>query len=281
MRIGAHIWIGEGLEKTVDTAEMLGCGCFQMFLQNPRSWNRRKRPDEEIAAFRKSIKKSNIKPVVVHMPYILNLASPDSKIAGMSQALFEKEMTEAESIGADFYVIHPGSHRGAGIEAGIKNLASSLSPFTGSLPKILLENTAGQGNTIGGRWEDFEYLFEKFGKDIGLCFDTAHAFQSGYNIKHEENLREMLDVIDRRLGSGAILLIHANDSASELGSGLDRHQHIGRGFLGKDSFELLVKDSYCGTLPFIIETPKSEINSDRKNLEVLKTIGMKYGKIHS
>ncbi len=281
MRIGAHIWIGEGLEKAVDTAETLGCGCFQMFLQNPRSWNRRKRPDEEITAFRKSIKKSNIKPVVVHMPYILNLASPDRKIAGMSQALFEKEMMEAENIGADYYVIHPGSHRGAGIETGIKNLAASLGPFAGSVPKILLENTAGQGNTIGGRWEEFIYLFEKFGKDIGLCFDTAHAFQSGYNIKDEENLREMLDVIDGKLASGAILLIHANDSASPLGSGLDRHQHIGRGFLGKDSFELLVKDAYCGTLPFIIETPKSEINSDRKNIEILKKMGMKYGKINS
>lgn len=281
MRIGAHIWIGEGLEKTVETAALLGCGCFQMFLQNPRSWSRRKRPDEEIYAFRKSIKKSNMKPVVVHMPYILNLASPDKKIAGMSHALFEKEMIEAESIGADYYVVHPGSHRGAGIEVGIKNLAASLHPFTGSSPKILLENTAGQGNTIGGSWEDFAYLFEKFGEDIGLCFDTAHAFQSGYNIKEEGILHEMLDAIGKKLTSEAILIIHANDSASPLGSGLDRHQHIGRGFLGKNSFELLVKDAYCGTLPFIIETPKTEMDSDRKNLEILKAMGTKYGKTNS
>ncbi|MBN1446277.1 MAG: deoxyribonuclease IV [Candidatus Omnitrophica bacterium] len=280
MRTGAHIWIGEGIEKAVDTAEMLGCGCFQIFLQNPRSWKRRKRADEEISAFKKSVKRSNIKPVVVHMPYILNLASPDKKIAAMSQALFEKEMIEAESLGADYYVIHPGSHRGAGIEAGMKNLAASLRPFAASSPRILLENTAGQGNTIGGRWEDFAYLFGRFGNDIGLCFDTAHAFQAGYNIKDEEKLNEMLGAISTNLAPGAILLIHANDSASPMGSGLDRHQHIGRGYLGEEAFELLVKDAYCGTLPFIIETPKSEINADRKNLEILRTIGMKYGKIN-
>jgi deoxyribonuclease IV len=100
----------------------------------------------------------------------------------MSQRLLEREMTEAEAIGADFYVIHPGSHKGAGVETGVRNLVSSLRPFTGAKPKILLENTAGQGNTIGSRWEDFVYLFKIFGDSIGLCLDTAHTFEAGYNI---------------------------------------------------------------------------------------------------
>jgi len=279
MRTGAHIWIGEGLEQAVEVAKELGCDCFQIFLQNPRSWKRRKRSDEELRGFRESVIRNNIMPVVVHMPYLLNLASPDRRISAMSRALFEKEMDEAQSIGADYYVLHPGSHMGTGLDAGVKNLAENLKSFVGISPGILLENTAGQGNTIGGRWEDFAYLFERFGGDVGICLDTAHAFEAGYDIRKKEGLYDMLDTIDRKLGSSRILVVHANDSASKLGSRLDRHQHISRGYLGKTAFDLLVRDEYCGNLPFIIETPKSDANADRRNLRILKEIGEKYGKI--
>lgn len=279
MKIGAHIWVGKGLVKTVETAQMLGCGCFQIFLQNPRSWTRRKRPRDEVLGFIKAVKNSSISPVVVHMPYLLNLPSPDKRVAFLSRALLEEEMEEAKNIGADFYVMHPGSHKGEGLKAGMKKIAAGIKPFIGSVPKILLENTAGQGDTIGGRWEDFRGLFQEFGSRVGVCLDTAHAFQSGYNIKDEEEFDKMAEEIKKNLGLQSVCLIHANDSASPLGSKLDRHQHIGEGCLGKKPFELLIKDGYFGSLPFIIETPKSDMEADRKNLDVLKKIGKKYGKI--
>jgi deoxyribonuclease IV len=281
MKIGSHILIGGGLEKSIEVAEMLGCNCFQFFLQNPRSWERRKRLDAELSNFRIKREKSNLSPLVVHMPYLMNLASTERKILLMSQRLLEREMTEAEAIGADFYVVHPGSHKGTGVETGVKNLASSLKPFAGVTPKILLENTAGQGSTIGGSWEDLGYLFETFGNGIGICLDTAHAFEAGYDIRREEVLNEMKKKIGKILGLHNLLLIHANDSASPLGSRLDRHQHISEGYLGKKAFELLVKDEYFGTLPFIIETPKSDATSDKKNLRVLKELGVRYKKLTS
>ncbi|MCM8825725.1 MAG: deoxyribonuclease IV [Candidatus Omnitrophica bacterium] len=184
MIIGAHIWINRGLEIAVETAILSGCNCLQIFLQNPRSWKRKKRCSYEVMKFREKVKNYKISPVVIHMPYIINLSSPHNEILRKSRVLFECEMREAEELGADYYIVHPGSHRGAGIGVGIKNFAESIKPFIKKKPKILIENTAGQGNTIGGRWEDFVYLFEKFGDSIGICLDTAHSFQAGYDIRY-------------------------------------------------------------------------------------------------
>ncbi|MCM8777051.1 MAG: deoxyribonuclease IV [Candidatus Omnitrophica bacterium] len=279
MLIGAHIWINKGLVSAVETANLLGCNCFQIFLQNPRSWKRKRRNSNEVMKFREKVKNYKISPVVIHMPYILNLSSPDREILKKSRELLEYEMIEAEQLGADYYVIHPGSHRGAGIDVGIKNLVESIKPFVRKKPEILVENTAGHGNTIGGRWEDFVYLFEKFGGDIGICFDTAHTFQAGYDIRDEDKFLEMLEMIDNKLLPKGILVVHANDSGSPLGSHLDRHQHIGEGFLGRKTFEILIKDRYIGTLPFIIETPKMDIEADKKNLDILKSIEKRYHRL--
>ncbi|MCM8829943.1 MAG: deoxyribonuclease IV [Candidatus Omnitrophica bacterium] len=279
MLIGAHIWINKGLASAVETANLLGCNCFQIFLQNPRSWKRKKRDNNEVMKFREKVKSYKISPVVIHMPYILNLSSPEKGILKKSRELFEYEMMEAEELNADYYIIHPGSHKGAGIDAGIKNLTESIKPFVRKKPEILIENTAGQGDTIGGRWEDFVYLFEKLEGDIGICFDTAHSFQAGYDIKDKEVLLDMLEKIDRILIRKGIFVIHANDSLSPLGSHLDRHQHIGKGYLGKETFELLIRNEYLGALPFIIETPKEDMDMDKKNLNILKDIGFKYHRI--
>ncbi|MGI6595817.1 MAG: deoxyribonuclease IV [Elusimicrobia bacterium] len=272
MRLGTHIWIGRGLASVFQISEALGCECFQIFLQNPRSWSRKQRSDAEIDVFRQGVKRQNVFPVVVHMPYLLNLSSPDKNILQKSRTLFEHEMIEAAQLGADYYVIHPGSHKGEGIETGVRNLIQSIKPFIGEKPKILLENTAGQGNTIGGKWEDFIPLFERYGNDIGLCFDTAHAFQSGYDIRRATILLEMLDNIDRKLAPNNVLLIHSNDSPSGLGSHLDRHQNIGEGLLGIKTFDMLIRNKTLGKLPFILETPKSDIDADKKNLAVLRQI---------
>ncbi len=279
MKIGAHILIGGGLEKALETSELLGCDCFQIFLQNPRSWKRRRRPASEMSSFRKGIMERGISPLAIHMPYLLNLSSSDPVTRSMSMKLLEFEMEEAEAAGADYYVIHPGSHKGAGLGSGIKTLAENLKNFVGRKPLILIENTAGQGNSVGGDWSNFTSLLEKFGTGLGLCLDTAHAFEAGYDIREESGLAEMVDVIEKSAGLSYILMLHANDSATRGGSKSDRHANIGEGLLGKMAFENLVKHGYFGNLPFIIETPKSTVKDDMKNLAILREIGKRYGKI--
>jgi len=279
VKLGAHIWIGEGLLKTIEVAEYLGCDCFQIFLHNPRSWEIKKRNRDEIIEFRKVLKEKGIEMVVVHMPYILNLSSPDKEISLLTMKKLEKEIEESEEIGASYYVIHPGSHKGEGIESGWKRLVNNLKKFKDAKVKILIENTSGQGNLLGSRWEEFKYAVEKLDGDIGICFDTAHAFQSGYRINTQNGLENMKKEIEKNFPLGYIHLIHANDSATECGSKKDRHYHIGKGFIGMEGFESIIKDGFFGNLPFIIETPKSTIEKDKENLRILRKIGEKYGKV--
>jgi len=275
MRVGAHLWIGEGIEKTLEYCEYLGCNCFQIFLSNPRSWKRKEKSIEEIIRFREKIKLKKIKPIVIHMPYILNVAENNIKEKKKIVQLLEKEIEESENLKADFYVLHPGFHKGIGEKKGIENVINTLKNFSISKIKILLENTSGQGTSIGYKFEHFSFLFDRLGDNFGVCFDTAHAFQSGYNLKNFEKVKEN---IEKFIPLSYILLIHANDSKTELNSKTDRHEHIGKG-KGIKGFEEIIKDEYFGNLSYIIETPKLSLKEDKKNIEILKKIGEKYGKI--
>ncbi|HOK57282.1 MAG TPA: deoxyribonuclease IV [bacterium] len=276
MRVGAHLWIGEGIEKTLEYCEYLGCNCFQIFLSNPRSWKRKEKSIEEIIRFREKIKLKKIKPIVIHMPYILNVAENNIKEKKKIVQLLEKEIEESENLKADFYVLHPGFHKGIGEKKGIENVINTLKNFSISKIKILLENTSGQGTSIGYKFEHFSFLFDRLGDNFGVCFDTAHAFQSGYNLKNFEKVKEN---IEKFIPLSYILLIHANDSKTELNSKTDRHEHIGKGKIGIKGFEEIIKDEYFGNLSYIIETPKLSLKEDKKNIEILKKIGEKYGKI--
>ena len=279
MKIGAHLLLGKGLNHVFETAEKLGCNCFQVFLHNPRGWNRSFRQRSEIFSFRKAAEKSMISPVVIHMPYLLNLATSGKEIRLKSMRLLEHEMTESEMMGADYYVIHPGSHRGNGIKSGVNLVADGLKPFCKGKTRILLENTAGQGDSIGRNWEEIGSIIDRLGGSAGICFDTAHAYESGYDISNRISLHAMKDEIEKRFGMGYIQLVHANDSITLKGSNVDRHQHIGEGCIGIKGFENLVKDERFGELPFIIETPKDNEGDDRHNMEILRKLGEKHGKI--
>ncbi|MCM8785638.1 MAG: deoxyribonuclease IV [Candidatus Omnitrophica bacterium] len=276
MQIGAHLWIGEGLEKVIEFCEYLKSNCFQIFLSNPRSWKRKIRKEQEIEKFKQGIKKRKIKPVVIHMPYILNIAESDIKEKKKIINLLEKELEESEKMNADFYVIHPGFHKGQGEKKGIENVIDLLKSLSKSNIKILVENTSGQGTSLGYKFEHFYTIFEKIDKNLGICFDTAHAFQSGYNLKKFDEVKKD---IEKFIPLSYILLIHANDSKTALNSKKDRHEHIGKGEIGIKGFEQIIKDDYFGNLPFIIETPKVSLKEDRRNIEIIKKIGEEYGKI--
>ncbi len=273
MKIGAHLWIGEGLLKILKFCAFLECGCFQIFLSNPRSWKRKYRKKDEIEKFKNEIKKRKIEPVVIHMPYILNLAENDKKIKDKIINFLNMELEESLKIGADFYVLHPGFHKGLGEKKGLDNVIDILKNFKDLKIKILIENTSGQKTSLGHNFSHLKYLIENLKENFGICFDTAHAFQSGYNLKKiKRDIEKVMDL-------SYIKLIHANDSKTKLGSRIDRHEHIGKGYIGITGFENLIKDDYFGNLPFIIETPKESLIEDKKNIEILKKIGEKYGKI--
>lgn len=279
MKVGVHLWTGEGLKKTIEHCDYLKCDCFQIFLHSPRKWERKRRGKKEVEEFKKELSKRKIHPFVVHMPYLINLASPYKNVRYNSLKLLEREIEEAEITGAHFYVIHPGSHKGDGKKNGWRRVCGGLKKIVGSKTKILIENTAGQGNSLGEKLEEFKVLIDCFGDKIGFCIDTAHLFQAGYNFKEKEGFYEMKEEIEKNLSLGYILLIHANDSATACGSKIDRHQHIGKGYIGMEGFEKFIKDEYFGNLPFIIETPKESLKQDKKNIEVLRKIGVHYGKI--
>jgi deoxyribonuclease-4 len=276
MLIGAHLWIGEGLLKTIEYCNYLECNCFQIFLSNPRSWERKYREEFEISQFKEKIEKNKIKPVVVHMPYILNIAEEDKKIKRKIIKFIEEEFVECEKLKVDFYVIHPGFHKGIGEKRGIENIINLLKNFSSRNIKILLENTSGQGTSLGYKFEHFSFLIEKLGNNFGICFDTAHAFQAGYNLKKFEDVKKN---IEKFIPLSYILLIHANDSKTPVGSKIDRHEHIGKGKIGVEGFKSIIKDEYFGNLPYIIETPKLTLDEDKRNIKILKEIGEKYGKI--
>ncbi|MCX7705377.1 MAG: deoxyribonuclease IV [bacterium] len=269
MKIGAHVWVGNGLNNAGKAAVNIGCQCIQIFLHNPRSWKISRRNNDEMIGFTVFLKENNIQPLAVHMPYLLNLASPDRKIFSLSIKRLEIEMEEAEKMVADFYIIHPGSCPSK--IKGIKQLCEGLKNFTGLKTRILIENTSGQGNSLGGNWQDFEYLFQKL-EGIGICFDTAHAFASGNDFRTKIGFRKMISDMEKYFPRKSIFLVHANDSLSECGSRIDRHQHLGKGFIGKNGFKILMKDQYFSLLPFIIETPKTSLDDDRQNLKWLKKI---------
>jgi len=276
MKIGAHLWIGGGLLKTVEYCDYLECNCFQIFLSNPRSWKRKYRDKQEIDRFREEIKKRNIHPIVVHMPYILNIAEENEKIKAKIINFLKEEIEESIRIGAEYYILHPGFYKGITEEKGLKNVVSILKNFLNTGIKILIENTAGQGTSLGYNFKQLSYILEKLNSNFGICFDTAHAFQSGYNLKDFENVKKD---IEKFVDLSYILLIHANDSKTPIGSRIDRHEHIGKGKIGKVGFENIIKDIYFGNLPFIIETPKLSLKEDKKNIKILRKIGEKYGKI--
>lgn len=276
MKVGAHLWIDKGILKTIQDCDFLKCDCFQIFSHSPRNWEFFPREKELTEEFKQEVKKRKIKPIIVHASYLINLAVEKKEIKKRTLKLLEREIVESKNLGADYYVIHPGFHKGSGIKKGWDTVCENIKDYIEEI-FILFENTSGAGTSLGSKFEEFLFLIEKFDKKVGICFDTAHAFQAGYDIKKKFDY--VMEGIEKFFSLGYILLIHANDSGVNLGLKLDRHQHIGKGYIGIEGFENLIKNEYFGNLPYIIETPKETLEQDRENIEILRKIGKKYGKI--
>jgi deoxyribonuclease-4 len=289
-RIGIHTSIAGDLTAALDSAAKLGANALQIFSASPRMWPRggNRIAEADAARFRARRAELALGPLVIHDNYLINLASPDRVMRARSIQAFHDELVRAVALGADFLVAHPGSCLGhekalaiAEIAQGMRQAARGLK--LGGL-RILVENTSGMGSALGARFEEVRAILDATsGLPMGVCLDTAHTFEAGYDITTEEGLGRTLDAADRCFGLGSVYVLHINDSKTPLGSRVDRHEHIGRGKIGLNSFRRILNHPRLGPgmlgLPgraFILETPIDQPGDDRRNVRTLwKLVGMR------
>jgi deoxyribonuclease-4 len=292
---GVHTSIAGGLPNSVKQAMEKGCDGFQIFARNPRGWSERPLLAEEIRAFKVARESAGLWPLAVHSVYLINLAAQDELMLARSRESFRQEIIRGLEIGADYLVVHPGNPKTASADAGLQtaiesireaaqglNLQGASSNPSGAGQKnaltILIENTAGQGSSIGCNFEQVADLVA--GLDdlpIGVCFDTAHTYASGYDISTAAGLTKTVHAIEDSFGFDKLKLIHCNDSKVPLGSRVDRHQHIGLGHIGIDAFRRLIHHAKFRRLPFILETPVDSVRGDADNLAVIREVSKRHG----
>lgn len=278
MRVGVHTSIAGAVENAAHHAERIGCDTFQMFSANPRGWKTLDPTPEDCERFRKARSAYALTPVVVHDNYLINLASADPLIREKSIAAFRREIERALALGADFLVTHPGSAKGASVCQAIQTCIDSLRQAADGLRlnglSILIENTAGQGSAIGRTFEEVAEIMAGAAKDLpmGACIDTAHSFAAGYAIHTTRGLAEMVQRLDSTVGLEHVRVIHANDSKTVFGSHADRHEHIGKGQIGKEGFRRIVRHPRLKSIPFICETPIGRPGDDKRNLRTMREL---------
>ncbi|MFH2011295.1 MAG: deoxyribonuclease IV [Pseudomonadota bacterium] len=278
MRIGVHVSISGKIFNSIDRAKALGCSAMQIFSHNPRGWKVPPLYDDDVKIFREKLKKSGINPLVVHTSYLINLASPDDGLYERSIESFKFDLERADRLGATFLVTHLGSSRDKDLQYGIKRVCDALNLVLkndGNRDvKILLENTAGSGSTIGYNLHQIKEIIDAVndGDSLGLCFDTCHGFASGYDFRDVRSLDTLVEEIGSVLGLDRLELIHLNDSKEDIGTGIDRHEHIGEGKIGIKGFKLLINHPLLRNIPMILETPKKSDKDDIRNLSVVKKL---------
>jgi deoxyribonuclease IV len=274
-RIGVHVSIAGKIWESLERAKALGCNTMQIFSRNPRGWQASEFDPSDIENFKKLKNDYDIAPVAVHIPYIINLATPIDGLYRKSIVAYIEDMSRADALGAEYVVTHLGSHVGTGEDKGIERFSAALNQIINKTkPKtmILLENTAGSGSCIGYRFEHIKRIIDELDhpERVGVCLDTAHTFESGYDIKTKLGLEKTLKKFDKLIGLDKIKVVHFNDSLSELGSHVDRHQHIGKGNIGPAAMKRIINHPGLRNAAFILETPKKSDKDDKMNLKIVK-----------
>ncbi len=279
-RLGAHMSIAGGVDRAPLRGREATCDTIQVFTKSNRQWRARPLEPGEVEAFQKNLRETGIGPVVAHDCYLVNLAAPQTAIWKRSVAAFREEVERAQQLGIPYLVTHPGSHGGAGEREGIARVAEALNVLHAAVPnsgvRILLETTAGQGTSLGYRFEQLAAILDQLEDParMGLCLDTCHLFAAGYDIRSSQGYRRTMRELDSCLGLSRVQAIHLNDSRQGLGCRVDRHEHIGEGRLGVAAFRWLLNDRRLRRVPMILETPKGSdpVAADRRNLARLRRL---------
>ena len=276
MKFGAHMSTSGGLHKAFGHGERAGCDTIQIFSKN-QQWRGKSLLDQDIELFRAEQQRTGFEPLIVHDSYLINLASPKDELWEKSIAAFADELERCAALGIPYLVTHPGAHTGSGEDVGLQREAKALNRLfdagTGGDTLVLLETTAGQGSCLGHRFEHLATLIELVGhaERIGVCVDTCHLLAAGYDIRTPEACAATFAEFDRVVGIERIKAFHLNDSQKDLGSRVDRHSHIGTGFVGLEGFRAIVNDPRFAEIPMILETPKGDdLAEDIENLAKLR-----------
>ncbi|MEA3428328.1 MAG: deoxyribonuclease IV [Thermodesulfobacteriota bacterium] len=278
--LGAHFSIAKGLHKALYAAKALKCNALQIFTQSASTWKQRILTQKEIELFEQAKIITGIKAIASHSSYLINPASYDNRKHSMSCNALKQELIRSSMLGIPFVVLHPGSHMGKGEKHGIDRIAESINEIFAKTPdissRLLLETVAGQGSSIGHTFEQLASILDlvENKEKMGICLDTCHIFAAGYDIRDAKSYRKTMQLFDDIIGINHLYFMHLNDSKKALGTRIDRHEHIGKGFIGLKAFEYLMNDKRFKNIPKIIETPKeiAACDSDQTNLNKLRAM---------
>lgn len=270
--LGAHVSIAGSIDRAVDRAIDIGCsGTFQIFTRNPRGWKFKKLDEDEVRLFKQKVSSGVFTVPVGHMPYLPNLASPSKQLYERSVKILLAEVERCGQLGMPYLAVHLGSHMGKGLDLGIQRVADACRlaiEKVGNDVTILLENMAGQKNSVGSRFEEIRKIIDLVGEDrrVAVCFDTCHAFAAGYDLRNEDAVDKTVEEFDSTIGLKLLKVVHVNDSKGGLGSHLDRHEHVGMGTIGEEGFRAIFHHKALRELPFILETPEDKRGNFRTNI---------------
>jgi len=276
-QVGVHVSISGSIDLAFDRALEIGATTFQMFTRNPNQWKFKPILKESAEAFRQKRKRSGIKEVVAHMPYLPNLASSDRAIQRASRASLSEEVLRCDLLEIDYLVVHLGSHMGAGVMQGVKNISGAVNGAisrSSGKTMVLLENMAGQRNSVGSRFEEIKLILDKVKNErrVGVCFDTCHAFASGFDLTGSDAVNNTMSIFDGCVGYDRLKVVHLNDSKGSLGSNLDRHEDIGRGRIGSKGMKAILHYKAMTERLLILETPFEDTASMRKSLAAVRRL---------
>lgn len=280
--LGAHMSIAGGLENALLRGKKRGCSAIQIFTRNSNRWDVKPLEKDETGRFQRARKETGVEPVAVHDSYLINLASPRQEVRDRSLKAFLEEIKRTEALNIPYLVMHPGAHLGEGEKAGIKRVSDAFDLILERCGKttvtMLLETTAGQGSSLGYRFEHIAGIIERVRKKerFGVCLDTCHIFAAGYDFRTPRKYGDLIGSFDETIGLDRLRLFHFNDSKKDPGSRVDRHEHLGRGKIGKAGLSFFLKDPRFRDIPFVLETPKgADPNGDdwdEVNLKFMREI---------
>jgi deoxyribonuclease-4 len=277
-RLGAHLPLGGGMVKAVERAHEIGASALQVFADNPTAWRRRSSPPRELAEFRRRLSAFDISPLAIHAAYLVNLAGPEKDFFERSIAVLGQEMIAGSAYGARFVNVHAGSHRGSGVEAGRKRIAEGVELVLDAVeaaadtPELVVENSAGGGFGMGSTVEELAEILEAIagrGVDstrVAFCLDTAHLWGAGYELSSSEVVGTVIETFDRLIGLDRLVMIHLNDTKSDLASRSDRHEHIGAGRIGPAGLGAVLCHASLARVAYYLETPGMDEGYDAINM---------------